>query len=167
MKHGNILNPDHFFFVNDYIDGIISEAAQNGYGVIVDTFDLRAISMHQVLAQLRGYSSSGIIVLATELNETDIKQFEALTVPYVFLDAYYDYLPYPFFDMNNTDSIFQILQYLKSKGHRNIGICSSLCEGANYQRRRADFKACLDQLDLAPCNLDTFCLRKGKPQAPI
>lgn len=162
VSHGNILNPDHFLFVNDYIDGIISTASQSGYGVIVDSFDLRKFSMHHVLSQLRQYSSSGIIILATELTPMSLKQFETLSVPYVFLDAYYDYLPYPFFDMNNTDSLFQILEYLKKKGHRKIGLCSSLCESANYQRRRVDFKTCLEHLELETYNSELFCIKKGK-----
>ncbi|MGH0051821.1 MAG: substrate-binding domain-containing protein [Sphaerochaetaceae bacterium] len=162
ISHGNILNPDHFLFVNDYIDGIIGEASKHQYGVIVDSFDLRESSMHHVLTKLRAYNTSGIIILATELNPKNLKQFENLSVPYVFLDAYYDYLPYPFFDMNNTDSIFQILEYLKSNGHQKIGICSSVCESANYQRRRSDFKTCMEKLGLVEYDYNTFCMKEGK-----
>lgn len=162
IKHGNILNPDHFLFVNDYIDGIINQASKAGYGVIVDSFDLRATSMHHVLSQLTEYASSGIIILATELAPEDLKQFEALSIPFVFLDAYYDFLPYSFFDMNNTDSLFQILEYLKRKGHRKIGICSAQCESANYQRRRIDFNTCLAKLNLEEYDINRFLIRSDK-----
>lgn len=164
IKHGNILNPDHFLFVNDYIDGIISQAGVSGYGVIVDSFDLRTVSMHRVLSQLTEYSSAGIIILATELAPEDLKQFEALSIPFVFLDAYYDFLPYSFFDMNNTDSLFQILEYLKHKGHRKIGMCSAQCESANYQRRRTDFNTCLEKLNLEEYDMNRFYIRNGKMQ---
>lgn len=162
VKHGNILNPDHFLFVNDYIDGIISQAGKAGYGVIVDSFDLRTTSMHHILSQLTNYASSGIIILATELAPEDLKQFESLSIPFVFLDAYYDFLPYSFFDMNNTDSLFQILEYLKRKGHRKIGMCSAQCESANYQRRRTDFATCLDKLSLEVYDINRFTIKKGK-----
>ena len=162
IKHGSILNSDHFLFVNDYIDGIIAQARQYGYGVIVDSFDLRNLSLSQILTKLHNYGSAGILILATELNPFDLKQFQALSVPFVFLDAYYDYLPYPFFDMNNTDSLFLIIEYLKRKGHQKIAICSSTCESANYQRRRSDFETCIKMFDLEPYSFDAFCVKKGK-----
>lgn len=162
IKHGDILNPDHFLFVNDYIDGIIAQAKNHGYGVIVDTFDLRQLSMHQILNKLSLHSSSGIIILATELNPIDIQKFKTLNVPFVFLDAYYDYLPFPFFDMNNTDSLYQIIGYLKSNGHSKIGMCSSKCESANYQRRITDFETCLKQFDLELFPSEEFCIQHGK-----
>lgn len=162
IKHGDILNPDHFLFVNDYIDGIIAQAKNHGYGVIVDSFDLRLLSMHQILTKLSLHSSAGIIILATELNPDDIQKFKALDVPFVFLDAYYDYLPFHFFDMNNTDSLYQIIEYLKNNGHQKIGICSSKCESANYQRRITDFETCLKQFNLTLFPSEAFCIQHGK-----
>jgi LacI family transcriptional regulator len=160
IKHGSILNAEHFLFVNDYIDGIISEAKKKGYGVIIDTFDLRENSLQQVLTKIKGYSSAGIIILGTELNTDDLKQLEVLTVPFVILDTYYDFLPHSFFDMNNSDSLYKIVEYLSRLGHRRIGLCYSDCESENYLRRKICFKDCLEKFGLSILPKDSYCTKK-------
>lgn len=165
VKHGNILNADHFLFIYDYIDGIIAQANRSKYGVIIDSYDLREITLPQIVQKLQSYSGSGIVVLATELNSEDLKVFERLTVPFVVLDAYYDFLPYSFFDMNNADSLYKVASYFYGLGHRRIGLCCSCYDATNYMGRKNSFKTCLEQFGLAVLPTDCFTINHDTDSA--
>jgi LacI family transcriptional regulator len=87
-------------------------------------------------------------VLGTELDAEDIEAFSELSMPSVFIDAYYDYLPFCFFDMNNSNAVNSIVQTLYKAGHRRIGLVQGSPLSPNFSLREQAFYQALARLGL-------------------
>ena len=146
IKHGHILNDDHNAFVSSYIEGLQKEASTLGYLVEIQYFEQNDIN--SVLQSFNNTPPAGALILATELNTDDIKLFQHVKVPIVFMDAYYNFIPYNFVDMNNTDAVFKIIKYLFQNGHKDIGIVQGEFVTPNFQLREEGFFKSLDFLNL-------------------
>jgi len=109
-------------------------------------FDQNNISA--VLQSFNNAPPAGALILATELNAKDIELFRHIKVPIVFMDAYYNFIPNNFVDMNNTDSVFEIIKYLHQNGHRDIGIVQGEFVTSNFRLREEGFFNSLDFLKL-------------------
>ena len=146
VKHGQIVNEKHNTFISDYTDGIIEEAKIHQMSVSITVFNKEP--MHNITEFLSGrLDVCGCIVLATELSQEDICDFNKLDVPLVFLDAMYDFLPSDFITMDNMNMTFSMVQHLWELGHKNIGLLYG--EGcSNFSQRKLGFIRSLEQLNL-------------------
>lgn len=146
VKHGRIINDKHNVFLSDYIDGVVEEAKKHGYIVEFATYNTKRVS--EVVAELKKVKGLfGYIVLATELDSDDIADFKDLEIPYVFLDAMYQFSPGSFVTMDNQGMVFEAIKYLKSCGHRDIGMLDATgC--SNFSQRREAFELSLKRLGL-------------------
>ncbi len=149
VKHGNILNQDHQSFVSDYTEGLEAEGRRLELGLAVSTFALAEIDLPSVVAKLNASGCAGAVILATELEASDLEPFEALAVPFVVIDAYFEHLPFSFFDMNNADAVESILRYLYGQGHRRIGLVQGRPLSPNFRLREEAFREGLGRLGLA------------------
>lgn len=149
VKHGNILNQDHATFISDYTDGLMEEARQLYRSVVISSFDLADTDLASIIKRLNASGSSGAIVLATELEAEDIARFSELSIPCVFIDACYEYLPFSFFDMNNSDAVASIVRLLHRCGHRRIGLVQGSPMSPNFLLREEAFRLALGRLDLS------------------
>jgi LacI family transcriptional regulator len=156
IKHGNILNQDHVPFISDYVDGLMEEGRNQLRGVVVTSFDLADIGIDAVISRLNASGAAGAIILATELDEGDIARFGPLSIPFVFLDAYYEHLPFSFFDMNNADAVDSIVRYLYGAGHRRMGLVQGASLSPNFLLREAAFRESLGRLRLSFQESDRF-----------
>jgi LacI family transcriptional regulator len=149
VKHGNILNQAHVPFIADYADGLMEEGRTLFRSVMISSFALSETDLPSIVKRLDASGSAGAIILGTELDAEDIARFSELSIPCVFIDAYYDYLPFSFFDMNNSDSVASIAQSLFRAGHRRIGIVQGSSLSPNFVLRESAFRESLDRLGLA------------------
>lgn len=146
-KHGHTVNRDHNTFISDYIDGMSQQAAACGYKLEVVSHEGKPIE--DIVASLRGTTLSGLVVLGTELTESDVKLFEAISVPFVIIDTFFDLLECNFVNMNNKDAVFKILAHFVERGFRNIGFIASNVETINFDLRREAFIQGMKHLGLA------------------
>jgi LacI family transcriptional regulator len=146
IKHGHVLNRDHDVFISSYIDGLELEARNNGFNLEVNTY--RASDMDEIVDQIIKSSLDGIIVLGTELNEHDLKQFEVVKKPIGILDTSYNFIKFDFVDMNNEESIFQIVDHFIQNGHLEIGHITSPVEVRNFELRREAFRRALQYFNI-------------------
>jgi DNA-binding LacI/PurR family transcriptional regulator len=137
VKHGHILNDDHSVFVSSYIEGLEKEATYLGYLVEILYFDQNNIN--SILQSFNNSPPAGALILATELDAQDIELFQKIKIPLVFMDAYYNFIPENFVDMNNTDSVFKIIKFLHQNGHQDIGIVQGEFVTPNFQIREEGF----------------------------
>lgn len=146
VKHGRIINDKHNVFLSDYIDGVVEEAKRRGYIVEFATYTTNRVS--EVVAELKKVKGLfGCVVLATELEADDVARFEELEIPYVFLDAMYQFSPGSFVTMDNQGMVFEAINYLKACGHRSIGMLDAAgC--SNFSQRRDAFELSLKRLGL-------------------
>jgi len=136
-KHGHTVNRDHNTFISDYIDGMSSQSAACGYKLEVVSHEGR--SMEDIVASLSGAALSGVVVLGTELSETDVKLFEACAVPLVVIDTFHDVVECDFVNMNNKDAVFKILAHVAERGFKHIGFIASNVQTINFRLRREAF----------------------------
>lgn len=144
--HGHTVNRDHNVFIADYIDGLTQAAKTHGHKLEISSF--RGDSATEIAASILDSGIKGAVVLGTELSVDDILVLGNLRVPVVFLDTFYDFLPFDFVDMNNKDSVYTIIQHLVDLGHREVGFVRSSVNTHNFQLRDAGFWEAVEELGL-------------------
>jgi LacI family transcriptional regulator len=145
-RHGHTVNRDHDVFITDYIHGFSQGAKQFNFSLEVIAF--KPSPIEQVLEAVAGNPAAGFVVLGTELSREDVAAFSSLRKPLAFIDTYHELMNFDFVDMNNEDSIFQLLQNLHGMGHRSIGFVKGAVETRNFRLREEGFFAGMGALGL-------------------
>jgi LacI family transcriptional regulator len=146
-RHGHAVIRDHDVFIADYLEGLGQGARLQGLSLGITTF--KATAIEAILQSASSMDAAGFIVLGTELEEADVAAFSRLDRPVVFIDTWYDFLPFDFVDMNNEDSVFAIVREFMERGHRSIGMVKGSIETRNLKLREEGFVASLARLGLA------------------
>ena len=94
--------------------------------------------VNQVYA-LNAMQFSGIILLATEIDENTLKTFSLLTIPIVVLDAYYEKLNFNFILINNVQGAFMATEFLIKKRRTQPGYLRSDYWISNFEQRADGF----------------------------
>ena len=145
-KHGQIVNDRHNAFISDYIDGITEEAKLHGLSVEIETFN--GSSIRAVADNISGsHNLTGCIILATEFSSEDIGIFENIAIPFVFLDAMFEFSPHDFITMDNMKMTFDMIRHFRDLGHTKIGMLYGE-GGSNFDQRKIAFTRALSVLDL-------------------
>ena len=84
-------------------------------------------------------SFSGIIILATEMEEGTLSLFSSLTAPFVFLDAYYENPEYNYILINNIQGAYIATSYLIRKRRTQPGYLRSSYPISNFEQRADGF----------------------------
>ena len=136
-KHGHIVNPSHRVFIADYIDGLEREARHAGYRL--DLHQIHGFDRDKVLSSFVAESLEGVVVLGTELQESDLEVFLNAPLPVVVLDTMHPSLDLDFVDMDNESSISMVVRHFMNAGHRRIGLVASSTDSANFRQRTKYF----------------------------
>jgi LacI family transcriptional regulator len=145
-RHGHTVNRDHDVFIADYIEGLGQGASQRLLKLEIATF--KATPAERIVEAAGAIKAAGFIILGTELEESDVAAFSSLGRPVVFIDTWYDFLPFDFVDMNNEDSVFIIVSEFARRGHRSIGMVKGAIETRNFKLREEGFVASMARLGL-------------------
>ncbi|WP_069999821.1 LacI family DNA-binding transcriptional regulator [Cellulosilyticum sp. I15G10I2] len=142
-KSGEIISDTPFF--SSLIEGVEMESRASGYKTIICNLDKGSEEFEHLLEQILNDSTSGILLLATELNEEDVKVFEKAVSPVVVVDSWYGKLNFDSVLINNTDSVHNAVDYLISKGHHEIGYLKSEFRIRNFTYRAQGYRRALIQ----------------------
>lgn len=82
---------------------------------------------------------SGIILLATEIDENTLKRFSSVSAPLVVLDAYFDKLHFDFIIINNIQGAFTATEHLIKKRRTQPGYLRSDYWISNFDQRADGF----------------------------
>ncbi|HCM28916.1 MAG: hypothetical protein A2Z99_00360 [Treponema sp. GWB1_62_6] len=145
-KHGHIINPNHRVFIADYIDGLEREAKARDFRLEIHTDE--GFNPDSILGTFDTDAFDGVVVLGTELDETDMVVFKAAPLPVVFIDTYHPYLGFDFVDMDNESSVHSVVEYLCKAGHRRIGIVKGSIETRNFRAREKAFMDTVERFGL-------------------
>ncbi|MBN1838234.1 MAG: LacI family DNA-binding transcriptional regulator [Spirochaetales bacterium] len=140
-RHGHTVNRDHDVFIADYVEGLSREAQASGYNLEIIPFITERVDT--IVESMRKAHGIGLVVLATELSYQNLLAFAELDCPVIVIDSYYEFVDLDFVDMDNADSVFQIVSNLVQNGHRDIGFLRSPIEVQNFRLREAAFVASL------------------------
>lgn len=153
-KHGLILNDAHKSFIADYMEGISTRARLFNFTLDITTF--HGTDFQPILDEINTTNNEGFIILATELSAEDITLFRQVKKPMVFIDACYDYLPFNFIDMNNTSSVFKVMEYFHAQGFQRIGLVQSKNITPNFMLRESSFKKAVEYHHMEYNETDKF-----------
>ena len=152
--HGHTVNRDHNVFLADYIDGLTRSARALGYNLEISAF--AGAGIDEIVNSVRGASLKGVVVLGTELGPEAIESFANLSMPFVFLDTYYDFLPFDFVDMNNKDAVYDIIMHLIENGHESLGFVRSPVNTHNFFLRDEGFHQTMTELGMSIPTVNVF-----------
>lgn len=153
---GAIVNDSPFF--SSLISGVEAEGRRQGYDTIVCNVTRDSADYEDQMLELCSDPSSALLVLATELEETEAKRFEEAIPPVVMLDNWYEDLPMTAVLIDNSDAAFRAVRYLVEKGHTKIGHLKGNYHIRNFRFREEGYLRALyaNQLEFNPEH--TFCL---------
>lgn len=123
-RDGKIVTDTPFFTA--LIAGVEAEARAAGYKTVICNLDYREPDFFAVRDQILNDSSSAILLLATEMQEEDIKPFSSSLAPIVVLDSWFEDMTFDSVLISNTDSVCSAVRGLIARGHKKIGyLCGS------------------------------------------
>ncbi len=132
-KHGSVLGDSPFF--SALIEGVQLGCQANDYKLEMLIINHSDSDYAQEVQSLLLDNSAAILLLATELDEEDMKCFENSKVPLVVLDNWYGNMLFNATVINNVDSACNATTYLIDRGHRNIGYLTSTVSINNFRER--------------------------------
>lgn len=136
-KSSSALSHYHDAFLSHYIDGISQGLAKSDHTLQIRVFEDTDID--RIIGSLSKDPSSGYLLIGTQLEEKDMWRLARYTVPMVVMDAFYPHIPLDFVGMNNTGSMYKVLQFLKVQGHEHVGYIDSSHRSANFIQRKRSF----------------------------
>ncbi|PHV70435.1 LacI family transcriptional regulator [Sporanaerobium hydrogeniformans] len=142
-KSGDIISDTPFF--SALIEGVEMESRKCGYRTVIQKLDQSSVEYESILEGILNDGASGILLLATELSEEDIKDFERAVSPLVIVDSWYTKSKFDAVLINNTDSVTAAVEYLIGKGHREIGYLKSQLRIKNFTYRAQGYRRALLQ----------------------
>lgn len=131
-SHGAILIDKPFF--STIIEVVQTEAAKYGYSMIILHSDSNT-NLAEYRNTIQSLQPAGIILMTTEMTPKDIPFYQALNVPLVLVDGYFDYLPNDSITIDNCNAIIRAYKYAYDQGHRNIGYLKSSVWISNFEHR--------------------------------
>ncbi len=134
-KTGDVVTDTPFFL--DLLAGMERTGREFGYDTVVTNLSL---SDAEEIEQLKREVTTGVILLATELSEEDMKQFDDCEAPLVVIDSWYDNMKYDSVLISNTDSVCQAVEYLFDKGHERVGYLKGTDRITNFYYRQLGFE---------------------------
>ena len=140
-KHGLVVSDTPFF--GALIEGVEGECRAQGYPLEICNLNSSSRSFDEILKELLNDHTTAILLLATELEEEDLKLFDSTATPIMLLDNWFASMKYNATLINNIDSAFRAVSYLVEKGHRTIGYLKSSKRINNFSYRNVGYNQAL------------------------
>lgn len=134
-------------FFMELINNIDQSFTSKGYSLIISSINVD--SLEQEISNLeKQQSSSGILMLGTNLTEEQIKSVAKLQPNLVVLDTCFETLNINFIVMNNVLGAYQAGEYLIELGHKKIGYVESSSRMYNFDMRKKGFQKVMSENNL-------------------
>ena len=131
-KHGRIIGDTPFFM--SLTETIQKNVTKAGYSLRILYVDDKRTSQDDFI-ELLGADSLGILLLATELDYSDLEIYRQVNKPIVLLDTWIPDSDYDSVLMDNYNGVFQSLKCAAEYGHKRIGFVSSDTHCNNFIER--------------------------------
>ena len=135
-KSGAVVSDTPFF--STLTDGISMGCRRQHYDCVVRYLYEDDDIADQVYT-LGASQFSGMILLATEIDEGTLKGFSRLSIPMVVLDAYYEKLDFNFILINNVQGAYMATEHLIKKRRTQPGYLRSDYWISNFEQRADGF----------------------------
>lgn len=141
-KHGLVYGDTPFF--SAVTEGIGRRCAALGYDLQVSYFYAGQDAAEQTRLLSRS-GCAGILLLATEMDLADARQFVRVKKPLVVLDSYFETLALDSVVINNVQGAYLATRHLIEAGHTRIGHLASSTPINNFQERHEGFLKAINQ----------------------
>ena len=135
-KSGAVVDDTPFF--RELTDGVSLGCRKEHYDCVI-RYLYEDDDLEDQIYDLNTSSFAGIIVLATEMEEATLKQFSGMTIPSVFLDAYFEKPEYNFILINNVQGAFMATAHLIRRRRTQPGYLRSSYSISNFEQRADGF----------------------------
>ncbi|SDZ38422.1 DNA-binding transcriptional regulator, LacI/PurR family [Evansella caseinilytica] len=134
-------------FFMELMNNIDQFITSKGYSLIISSVNVE--SLEQEIKNLEKIQrSSGILLLGTNLTDTQIRTISKLQPNLVVLDTCYETLDINFVVMNNVYGGYQAGEHLIHLGHQTIGYVESTSRMYNFDMRKKGFQQAMAENNL-------------------
>jgi LacI family transcriptional regulator len=151
---GEVFSDSPFFSV--LMESVENESRKSGYETTIVNLYRRRADYDERVQELLNDPTAAILLVGTELNETDAAVFQQASVPLVLLDCWFENLSFNAVLMNNRDSVCQAVVHLAKLGHKRIGYLKGSVRIKNFQQREEGYHRGLEVSKLALQAQDVF-----------
>ena len=152
-KHGAVVTDTPFF--NQLTEGIEQGCRQARYSLNINYIH----GDDDVPRQLNSLPyCNGIILLATEMKLEDFRPFDALRIPLVVLDTYFENLKYDCILINNFQGAYQAANYIIRKTQSQPGYLRSAYPIGNFNERADGFYKAIRENGMSPSKSQVLSL---------
>lgn len=131
-KHGLIIDDKPFF--SNIIETVQLEAMKRSY-VLTLAHYMPGQDLAEYINYIKSLNVDGIILMATEMDDEDLSYYQALPIPLVLMDAFFDLADVDTVALDNQSSILRAFRYAYQMGHRDIGFLKSSVYINNFGHR--------------------------------
>lgn len=156
-KSGKVLDESDFHPA--VVDGVEREAKLHGLTTSYVTIDLADPGAHSQLRELCQDTTSGIVLLGTEMMEEDYEPFYGSAAPLVIVDGWCYHSFIESIVISNESSAYRAVHYLIGKGHTRIGYVRGNPVIRNFPLRERGCRRALEEAGLS-WN-DDYCVTVG------
>ena len=135
-KSGAVVDDTPFFA--ELTDGVSIACRREGYDCMI-RYLYEDDDLSDQIYSLQAAAFSGVIILATEMEEKSLSGFDRLKMPKVFLDACFERPEYDFILINNIQGAFMATSHLIQKRRAQPGYLRSAYWISNFEQRADGF----------------------------
>lgn len=136
-KHGTVVTDTPFF--SQVSEGIALECRKENYKLKISYIYEDEETLPGQIEDMRVSDCCGIILLGTEMKPEDARQFLALNIPLVLLDAYFETIPCNCVLINNMQGAFLAAMHLIRTYKKQPGYLRSAYQISNFSERATGF----------------------------
>jgi len=146
-KHSKVVGDTPFF--QALIEGIESKARHNSYQL---TFKYLSDNSHidAIVSDIKENYIDGMILLGTEMEESDFEKFTSIDIPVLLLDSYFLNINSNYVVIDNISGVYKATKHLLDHGHRKIGYLKSSVTIQNFKERYEGYTKALFEAGLTP-----------------
>ena len=145
--NGLIIDDTPFFPL--LIDGVQKECKNSGMEMSICNLDKRDADYEEQANALSEDASTAVILLGTELEESDLDLFQNSKCPFLLLDYWASDMSFNGVLINNADSSRTAVEYLLKKGHREIGYLRGDFRIKAFRSRAVGYKVALEKAGIS------------------
>ncbi len=148
-KHGAIVSDTPFF--SELSEGIETACRKNRYILNIKyIFDEDDIG--EVLSEISRFGNKGIILLGTEMHQSDFKPFDEFDIPMVILDTYFDGCTKDCVLINNVQGAYLATTHLIKTCRKQPGYLKSSYQINNFAERSDGFYKAIRENGMSSAN---------------
>ncbi len=131
---------------SEIIEGVESQIKSRGYNLLISYVDQSTV--WEVSANISREHVEGVLLLATEMQETQMNAFSQVQVPIVIVDNYMEHKSFDCITINNEQGVNEVVRHLVEMGHKNIGYLHIDQNANNFTERYYGFLRALDTFNI-------------------